>query len=326
MTVSSTTTKVSYAGNGSTTAFSAPFYFILASDLKVTLRSATGSETVKTLTTDYTVSGAGVSSGGTVTMLSPPVTGETLVIQRNVPLTQEVDYQANDPFPANTHEQALDKLTMETQQLNESVARSIKISTSNTIGSTEFTTNAATRANKVLGFDATGELSVTQALGSYRGSWATSTAYLQRDLVKDASNNNVYICVTAHTSTGSTPISSNTDLAKWALLVDARALPRTLTFTTAQTAPYYDIQSYDVVVLTNQTSITSMSSAQTGSPTNGQKLWISITGASAVPITWGSLFEGSTVPLPTSTIGSNRLDVGFIWNTATTKWRCIGTV
>lgn len=131
MTVSSQTSRVSYAGNGSTTAFAVSFYFLADSHLKVILRAADGSETVKTLTTDYTVSGAGNPSGGTVTMLAAPASGTTLVIVRNVPLTQETDYQANDDFPAESHERALDKLTMEVQQLQEQVDRSAKLPVTN---------------------------------------------------------------------------------------------------------------------------------------------------------------------------------------------------
>lgn len=221
MTVSSTTSKVSYSGNGSTTAFSVPFYFLATSHLLVVLRAADGTETVKTLSTDYTVSGAGNPAGGTVTMGTAPASGVTVVISRNVPQTQDVDYQANDPFPAETNERALDKLTMEVQQLGEAITRSIKLSLTNTMTSTEFTVGAVARANKVLGFDTAGELTVTQELGTFRGNWSSGTAYAVRDLIKDTSNDNIYICVTAHTSSGSQPISSNTDSDKWALIVDA---------------------------------------------------------------------------------------------------------
>ena len=223
MTVSSTTSKVSFSGNGSTTAFAVSFYFLANSDLKVTLRKADGTEVVKTLTTDYTVTGAGNTAGGTVTMGTAPASGETLVITRNVSLTQPIDYQPNDLFPANTHEQALDRLTMITQQINETLARAIKVSTTNTIGPPELTVDAATRANKVLSFDASGELAVTQELGTYKGNWASGTIYAVRSIIKDTSNANIYICVTAHTSTGAQPISTNTDSAKWALIVDAAA-------------------------------------------------------------------------------------------------------
>lgn len=221
MTVSSTTSKVSYSGNGSTVAFTVTFYFLANAHVKVLVRSANGTETVKTLGTHYTVSGAGNPAGGTVTFLTAPISGETVVLARNVPLTQVTDYTPNDPFPAETHEEALDKLTQIVQQVNETVDRSLKLSLSNTMTSTEFTVDAATRANKVLGFDAAGELAVTQEIGTYRGNWSSGTAYQQRDIIKDTSNANIYICVTAHTSSGSQPISSNTDSAKWALLVDA---------------------------------------------------------------------------------------------------------
>ena len=87
--------------------------------------------------------------------------------------------------------------------------------------STEFTVDSSTRANKVLGFDSTGELSVTTTIGSNRGNWAASTAYSVRDIIKDTSNNNIYMANTAHTSAGSQPLSSNSDIAKWDLLVDA---------------------------------------------------------------------------------------------------------
>lgn len=223
MTVSTTTARVSYSGNGSSVTFNVNFYFLADSHLKVTLRAADGTETVKTLTTDYTVSGAGNTSGGSITLGTAPASGVTVVITRNVPQTQLVDYQPNDPFPATTHEQALDQLTMEVQQLQEQISRAIKLSTTNTMTSTEFTVGATARANKVFGFDADGELVVSQELGTYRGNWSSGTAYSQRDFIKDTSNSNIYICLTAHTSSGAQPISSNTDAAKWGLIVDAAA-------------------------------------------------------------------------------------------------------
>jgi hypothetical protein len=89
--------------------------------------------------------------------------------------------------------------------------------------STEFTVGASARANKILAFDANGEISVTQELGTNRGSWSSGVTFNARDIVKDSSNNNVYLCNTTHTSTGSTPISSNADVAKWDLIVDAQS-------------------------------------------------------------------------------------------------------
>ena len=223
MTVSSSTSRVSYNGNGSTTVFAYTFKVFDQDDLTVIIRSANGTETVKTITTHYTVSGVGNAGGGNVTMLTAPASGESIVILREQDLVQEFDLVPNDPFPAQLMEDALDKLTFMVQQHDEELSRAIKASRTNTIGSTEFTISAANRANKIFAFDSAGELAVTQEIGTYRGNWATSTAFAQRDLVKDTSNDNIYICLTAHTSTGSQPISSNADVAKWALIVDAAA-------------------------------------------------------------------------------------------------------
>ena len=223
MTISSTTVKNSYNGDSSTTTFSYTFKIFANTDLQVIIRSALGTETVKTLTTHYTVTGAGSASGGSVTFTAGniPATGETVVLRRAVPQTQAIDYIANDPFPAESHEEGLDRAMMTLQQLQEEVTRSIKLSRTNTMTSTEFTVGSSDRANKILAFDENGEISVTQELGTFVGNWSASTTFNARDIVKDTSNNNIYICNTTHTSSGSLPISSNADSAKWNLLVDA---------------------------------------------------------------------------------------------------------
>jgi hypothetical protein len=225
MTISSTTVRNSYSGDGSTTTFSYTFKIFQDSDIQVIIRSANGTETTKTITTHYTVTGAGVSAGGTVIFTSGniPTSTQTVVLRRNIPQTQSIDYIANDPFPAESHEEGLDRATMAIQQLQEEVTRSLKLSKTNTMTSTEFTVGASDRANKILAFDTNGELAVTQELGTNRGNWATATTFNARDIVKDSSNNNIYIANTTHTSVGTTPISSNADVAKWDLIVDAQA-------------------------------------------------------------------------------------------------------
>jgi hypothetical protein len=200
MTVSSTTTKNSYSGDGSTTTFAYAFKIFADADLTVILRSAAGTETVQTLTTNYTVTNAGNASGGNVVFVTAPASGVTVVIRRNMAQTQSTDYTANDPFPAESHEDALDRLTFIAQQQQEEVDRSIKLSRTNTMTSTEFTVGATDRANKILAFDGSGEISVTQELGTYRGTDTTTTteAYVVRDIIKSttaAQLNNVYICV-----------------------------------------------------------------------------------------------------------------------------------
>jgi hypothetical protein len=103
----------------------------------------------------------------------------------------------------------------------------------------------------------------------------------------------------------------------------ARVKPRTGTVASSAT-PTINTDDVDFYSITAQTvDITSFTTNLSGTPTDGQKLWIAITGTAARAITWGASFEASTVALPTTTVTTNRLDVGFVWNVATSKWRCI---
>ncbi len=222
MTVSSTTTKNSYTGNGSTTAFAYGFKIFDDDDIKVILRTtATGNETVQTKTTHYTVSGVGSASGGNITFGTAPPATQTVVLLRTTAQTQLTDYVPNDPFPADAHEDALDKLTFIAQEIQEELGRSLKVSQTNSIATASFTASATARANKVLGFDSNGDLIATQELGTYRGTDATITTadYDERDLVKSTTAtqlNNVYIALQA--SPSGTLLTNTT---YWELIVDA---------------------------------------------------------------------------------------------------------
>jgi len=221
MTVSSSTNKVSYSGNGSLTTFAYTFKIFDEDDLTVILRAADGTETTQTITTHYTVTGVGVASGGNVVFGSAPASGVTVVIIREQPLTQGLDLVPNDPFPAQSLEEALDKVVFMTQKHEEELSRAIKASRTNTLTGSEFTISATDRANKIFAFDGSGNVSITQAIGTFKGNWGASTSYVVRDIVKDTSTNNIFIANTAHTSSGSQPLTTNTDSAKWDLLVDA---------------------------------------------------------------------------------------------------------
>ena len=128
MTISSTTAKNTFAGNGSTTVFAYTFRILAEAEILVQIKvDSTGVITDQTLTTDYTVSGVGDAAGGNVTMIVAPATGETLILLRNTALLQEIDYTENDAFPAETHETGLDRLTTIVQQIDEEVDRTAKV-------------------------------------------------------------------------------------------------------------------------------------------------------------------------------------------------------
>ena len=145
----------------------------------------------------------------------------------------------------------------------------------------EFTESAADRANKVLSFSSTGDPTITQELGVWNGNWATSTAYVVRDLVKDTSNNNVYICLTVHTSSGSQPISTDTDSAKWALLIDAATATSSATAAAASATAAASSASAASTSETNAaTSATNAATSATNAATSETNAASSATSAS----------------------------------------------
>ena len=160
MTISTTTIKNSYSGDGSQDTFAYTFKISADADMQVIIRASTGSETVKTLTTHYTVTGAGVATGGNVVFTSGniPADTETVVLRRKTTQTQTLDLVENDPFTADSVEGAFDKNLAAIQELQEQVDRSFKVSRTNTISSSEFTDSATSSASKTLGFDSSGDL------------------------------------------------------------------------------------------------------------------------------------------------------------------------
>lgn len=128
MTLSTTTSRASFAGNGVTVNFSFPYYFIDEADLVVlSVDDTTGVETLKMLTTHYTIAGEGLQAGGTVTMLTAPATGTTLVVYRDPSRIQDLDLRENDTMPAEEVEKRLDKLTMLNQRVADLISRSVRL-------------------------------------------------------------------------------------------------------------------------------------------------------------------------------------------------------
>jgi hypothetical protein len=124
----------------------------------------------------------------------------------------------------------------------------------------------------------------------------------------------------------STAVTGDTVVGAAAIqtLTNKRVTPRVSAISANSPTPALNTDDFDMMVITAQSAaITSFT--MTGTPTNGQKLWISITGIAAVALTFGASFEASTVALPTTTVTTNRLDIGFVWNVATSKWRCVAT-
>ena len=187
MTVTNATLESSlFSGNGVTTAFATGFQFDDEADIQVILRASDGTETVQTLTTHYTVSGEGNPSGGTVTMVTAPASGQKLRIVRNLAYTQGTDYTEGTAFPAATHENALDKLTQMTQQLAHELKRAPKLASTSSNYPAVFPDGGASQAGYLIRWDdATG--TSLEAVSPTDAITGTETTAFTQTLLDDAS-------------------------------------------------------------------------------------------------------------------------------------------
>ena len=161
MTVQSTTSRADYKGNNVTTLFTVPFYFLDNTHVKaVRTDNSTVPPTAATLVlnSDYVLTGAGVQIGGQIQTTVAPTASQVVTLLRNVPFTQLIHYVPNDPFPAATHEQALDQLTMEVQELNEVTTHALQFPSYEPVPAT--LPSASIRAQNLLGFDAFGSVTL----------------------------------------------------------------------------------------------------------------------------------------------------------------------
>lgn len=248
MTVQTTTSRADYTGNGVTTAFTVPFYFLDNTHIQV-LRTqiSTGITTTLALSTDYTVSGAGVGSGGSITCVVAPTSDQKISILRNVPFTQLTHYVENDPFPAASHERALDQVTMEVQQLSEAQSRALTLSKASSGVSTALPTPQGSRfigwdasatylinydpstvgavlasePSYTAGFSGNGS-TTTFDLGSYPGSNANTDVFISG--VRQRPTLDYDVVSTTVVFTSAPPSGTNNILVKWSTVLGTEGL------------------------------------------------------------------------------------------------------
>jgi len=127
MTISSTSNKAQFSGSGTTGPFPFSFKVFDSGDLTV-VKTVSGTDTTLTITTHYTVSlnaDQNTNPGGSVTLLSALAVGQTLTVLREVDASQETDITNGGGFYPEVIENALDKLTMLSQQNAEKISRAL---------------------------------------------------------------------------------------------------------------------------------------------------------------------------------------------------------
>ena len=154
MTVTTTQSRVSYAGDNVTLAFPIPFEFFLNTDIAAVV-TANGVQTALTYGADFLLSGAGVPAGGTFNKTVPLPAGSVLNIYLNPPILQQSVYQSNAPFPAATLMLDLDRQTQISQRLQDQISRALRGPDGDASGFNALPL-ASVRAGAWLGFDSNG--------------------------------------------------------------------------------------------------------------------------------------------------------------------------
>lgn len=144
--------RIQYTATDGQTVFTVPFEFFENSDLKVYKNND-----LITITTNYTVSGAGVTGGGSITLTAAAAANDVISIVRDVPVKRVTDFPASGPFNINALNEDLDRLTAMSQQQETRDTRTLRILDQDLPTVLNALPTKSNRANKSLGFDADGQ-------------------------------------------------------------------------------------------------------------------------------------------------------------------------
>jgi hypothetical protein len=223
-----------YISSGSTGPYS--FNFVIYDQTEIGVYV---DDVVQTLTTHYTVT-INADGTGEIDFVSAPTSGALVTIIGAKDLGRTTVFSSGGPLTADALESEFNNQVLFMQQLDEKISRAIQLPIETDATRPlqfPYDNTEANNSNKLIAYNNAGNALITiSEIGSFKGNWASGTSYSERDIVKDTSNGNIYIANTAHTSSGSEPLSTNTDSAKWDLLVDAASATASATAAAASEA------------------------------------------------------------------------------------------
>mgnify|MGYP003109593479 CR=1 FL=1 len=161
--VNDTTPRNQYTASGGQTVFAYSFEIFAVGDIKVyqgsTLLSYAASPSDKT---EYSVSGAGTSGGGNVTLGGGATAGDKYTLVRDIAVARTTDFPLSGPFVIDSLNTDLDKMVAMMGEREDEIARTIRLKDEDATSTLELPLSAS-RANKVLTFDGSGNVTTTIA-------------------------------------------------------------------------------------------------------------------------------------------------------------------
>ena len=159
MTISSNTRQAGpFTGNGSAATFAFTFKVFDEADLVVIkTTTATGTDATLTITTDYTVDlneNQNTSPGGSVTLTAGVLaTGYKLTVTSDIDNQQPIDLTNQGGFYPSVINDALDRVTIQVQQVDNAVERSVKFPISDGVSGDILLPSIDVRKGTVLAFN-----------------------------------------------------------------------------------------------------------------------------------------------------------------------------
>jgi len=221
--------RIVLSGSAGTGPYDFTFEILANTDVGVFLDT-----TLLTLSTDYSVTinangtGRVTLNTGTTNVPNAPTNANTVTVVGSRAIARTTDFVTAGDLKASSLNEQLDSLTIFDQQISERVDRALIGNISDPLNLAMALPKATDRAGKFLAFDSTGA-TIAQTQGSWQGNWSSGRSYASGDIVKDTSTGSIFIANTAHTSSGSQPLTTNADSAKWDQMIDVS------TVTTAET-------------------------------------------------------------------------------------------
>jgi len=272
--INAVTRRVVFTGSAGLGPYSFTFEVLDQNDLAVYFNA-----TKLTLTTDYTVT-VNANGTGSVTIVtgtnvpSTPTASDQIVIVGARDIERTTDFVTAGDLRASALNEQLDAQIIMIQQIAEENKRGMRapvydpaLVEDGGVVDMELPTKAS-RAGKSLAFDSDGNPIAGEDIGNWRGDWAASVAYDVRDIVKDSVNSSIYRCNTAHTSSGTAPISGNADVAKWDLVIDATAVADAEAAQAAAEAAQAAAETAEANAATSETNSAASAASASTSATN----------------------------------------------------------
>ncbi len=215
--VNDTTPRNQYTASGGQTVFAYSFEIFAVGDIKVyqgsTLLSYAASPSDKT---EYSVSGAGTSGGGNVTLGGGATAGDKYTLVRDIAVARTTDFPLSGPFVIDSLNTDLDKMVAMMGEREDEIARTIRLKDEDATSTLELPLSSS-RANKVLTFDGSGN--VNTSIGSTDVSTVAGISSEIATLNGIASNISTVAGISANISTVAGKSSEITSVAAKASLI-----------------------------------------------------------------------------------------------------------